>query len=79
MMRMTRKKERRKTVEVREARGMAVVGEGGKENKRRRLRRTLDRCVGVKMGVWLFCTAGREAPQAKIVLTGIEMPKWDVN
>jgi hypothetical protein len=49
MMRMTRKKAIRKTVEVRETRGMAVLGEGGKENKRRRLRRTLGRCVGVKM------------------------------
>jgi hypothetical protein len=42
-MRMTKKNERRTTVDVRETRGVApvaVVGEGGNENKRR-LRRAL--------------------------------------
>jgi hypothetical protein len=47
-MKMTRKKARRTMLEVREARGMVVVGEGGKEDKRRRLRKALDRCVGMK-------------------------------
>ena len=73
---MTRKKARRTTVEVREARRVVVVGGGGKENERRRLRRALDRCVGVKMGVWLFCTTRREA---KTVLTRIEMLKWTLS
>ena len=54
MMKVTRKKARRTTVEVREAaRGVAVVGEGVKENKRRRLMKALDRCVGVNMDAQL--------------------------
>ena len=62
MMRMTRKTARGTTVEVREARRVAVVGGGGKEVEE----------VGVKMGVWLFCTTRREA---KTVLTRTEMLK----
>jgi hypothetical protein len=47
-MGMTRKKARMTMVEVREARRAVVVREGGKGNKRRRLRRALNRCVSVR-------------------------------
>ena len=60
---MTRKKARRTRVEVQEARRVAVVGGVGKDVEE----------VGVKMGVWLFCTTRREA---KTVLTWTEMLKW---